>query len=92
MEIRVKVEEYVNQKILALRNNHPGSYDNVSILRMNAMKFLPNFFEKHQVRDRDRNLEFEQNDFMCLGAVHGTNLTSDRICLITALQVVLLVP
>lgn len=49
MEIRVKVEEYVNQKILALRNNHPGSYDNVSILRMNAMKFLPNFFEKHQV-------------------------------------------
>lgn len=49
MEIRVKVEEYVNQKILALRQNHPGSYDNVSILRMNAMKFLPNFFEKHQV-------------------------------------------
>ncbi|GJJ75257.1 tRNA (guanine-N7-)-methyltransferase [Entomortierella parvispora] len=49
MEIRVKVEEYVNQKILALRNNHPGSYDNVSILRMNAMKFLPNFFEKHQL-------------------------------------------
>ncbi|KAF9188391.1 tRNA (guanine-N(7)-)-methyltransferase (tRNA(m7G46)-methyltransferase) [Haplosporangium sp. Z 767] len=48
MEIRVKVEEYVNQKILALRKNHPGSYDNVSILRMNAMKFLPNFFEKHQ--------------------------------------------
>ncbi|KAF8950579.1 tRNA (guanine-N(7)-)-methyltransferase (tRNA(m7G46)-methyltransferase) [Podila verticillata] len=49
MEIRVKVEEYVNQKILALRQNHPGSYDNVSILRMNAMKFLPNFFEKHQL-------------------------------------------
>ncbi|KAF9437418.1 tRNA (guanine-N(7)-)-methyltransferase (tRNA(m7G46)-methyltransferase) [Entomortierella beljakovae] len=49
MEIRVKVEEYVNQKILALRTNHPGSYDNISILRMNAMKFLPNFFEKHQL-------------------------------------------
>ncbi|ORZ16013.1 putative methyltransferase-domain-containing protein [Lobosporangium transversale] len=49
MEIRVKVEEYVNQKILALRKNHPGSYDNISILRMNAMKFLPNFFEKHQL-------------------------------------------
>ncbi|KAF9582799.1 tRNA (guanine-N(7)-)-methyltransferase (tRNA(m7G46)-methyltransferase) [Lunasporangiospora selenospora] len=49
MEIRVKVEEYVNQKILALRKKHPGSYDNASILRMNAMKFLPNFFEKHQL-------------------------------------------
>lgn len=26
------------------------SYGNVSVLRGNAMKFLPNFFEKHQVR------------------------------------------
>ncbi|KAF9162584.1 tRNA (guanine-N(7)-)-methyltransferase (tRNA(m7G46)-methyltransferase) [Actinomortierella ambigua] len=49
MEIRVKVEEYVNQKILALRQNHPGQYENASIIRMNAMKFLPNFFEKHQL-------------------------------------------
>jgi hypothetical protein len=56
MEIRVKVEEYVNQKILALRQNHPGSYDNVSILRMNAMKFLPNFFEKHQVGNKELDL------------------------------------
>ncbi|KAG0228036.1 tRNA (guanine-N(7)-)-methyltransferase (tRNA(m7G46)-methyltransferase) [Actinomortierella wolfii] len=50
MEIRVKVEEYVNQKILALRKNRPGQYENASIIRMNAMKFLPNFFEKHQKR------------------------------------------
>jgi len=75
MEIRVKVEEYVNQKILALRKNHPGSYDNVSILRMNAMKFLPNFFEKHQVHHRvvsncrklaqDRSSNYTRKGYNC---------------------------
>lgn len=57
MEIRAKVEEYVVQKINALRaqNNgekefdQEGSFENVAVLRMNAMKFLPNFFEKGQV-------------------------------------------
>lgn len=49
MEIRLKVEEYVYERIKALRAQHPGQYQNVSIMRMNAMKFLPNFFEKGQV-------------------------------------------
>lgn len=80
MEIRPKVEDYVNQRITALRHNynpdvsastitplnefildkpsdapknepvaanHP--YQNVSVIRMNAMKFMPNFFEKAQL-------------------------------------------
>jgi tRNA (guanine-N7-)-methyltransferase len=49
MEIRVKVEDYVHKRIVALREQHPGKYQNTSIIRMNAMKFLPNFFEKGQV-------------------------------------------
>lgn len=49
MEIRMKVEDYVYERIKALRIQHPGSYQNVSIMRMNAMKFLPNFFEKGQL-------------------------------------------
>lgn len=49
MEIRVKVEAYVDERIKALRIQEPGKYQNVSIIRMNAMKFLPNFFEKAQV-------------------------------------------
>ena len=27
----------------------PGSYNNISVIRANAMKFLPNFFYKHQL-------------------------------------------
>lgn len=56
MEIRVKVEEYVKQRIDALRSQNEdkafdvaGSYQNISVIRMNAMKFLPNFFEKGQL-------------------------------------------
>ncbi|KAI8072411.1 guanine-N-7 methyltransferase [Gongronella butleri] len=51
MEIRTKVQEYVYERIKALRIQHKdaGSYQNVSIMRMNAMKFLPNFFEKAQL-------------------------------------------
>ncbi|KAF7721096.1 tRNA (guanine-N(7)-)-methyltransferase (tRNA(m7G46)-methyltransferase) [Apophysomyces ossiformis] len=49
MEIRTKVEDYVYERIKALRVQQPGSYQNVSIMRMNAMKFLPNFFEKAQL-------------------------------------------
>ncbi|KAJ1979048.1 tRNA (guanine-N(7)-)-methyltransferase (tRNA(m7G46)-methyltransferase) [Dimargaris xerosporica] len=55
MEIRVKVQEYVYQRIQALRaqNEGPegvqGGYQNISIIRMNAMKFLPNFFAKGQL-------------------------------------------
>jgi len=49
MEIRVKVSDYVRDKITALRSNHPGQYNNVACLRANAMKYLPNFFRKGQL-------------------------------------------
>jgi tRNA (guanine-N7-)-methyltransferase len=56
MEIRIKVESYVAKRIDALRvqnahlgHDEAGSYQNVSVMRMNAMKFLPNFFRKAQV-------------------------------------------
>lgn len=44
---------YVEDKIIALRAaaaaTTPGSYQNVAVIRANAMKFLPNFFERGQV-------------------------------------------
>lgn len=49
MEIRVKVSDYVHDRILALRQAHPGQYQNVSIIRTNAMKHLPNYFHKGQL-------------------------------------------
>jgi len=49
LEIRVKVSDYVNDRILALRQTHPGQYQNVSVIRTNAMKHLPNFFRKGQL-------------------------------------------
>ena len=56
MEIRDKVEEYVDRRIKALRdqnaNKKPeeaGSYQNIAVHRINAMRFLPNFFKKGQV-------------------------------------------
>nr|KAJ3420259.1 tRNA (guanine-N(7)-)-methyltransferase (tRNA(m7G46)-methyltransferase) [Polyrhizophydium stewartii] len=55
MEIRLKVEEYVEKRIQTLRaqNKSKGvdeaeSYQNISVIRMNAMKFIPNFFQKGQ--------------------------------------------
>lgn len=50
MEIRVKVSDYVRERIDALRDQHAGQYQNISVIRGNAMKYLPNFFEKAQVR------------------------------------------
>ncbi|KAJ3044465.1 tRNA (guanine-N(7)-)-methyltransferase (tRNA(m7G46)-methyltransferase) [Rhizophlyctis rosea] len=56
MEIRVKVEEYVDKRIQALRtqnaskaHDEAGFYQNISVSRMNAMKFMPNFFKKGQL-------------------------------------------
>lgn len=51
MEIRTQVTEYVDERIKALRIQHAkeGTYQNISVLRANTMKFLPNVFEKHQV-------------------------------------------
>nr|CAG4646513.1 EOG090X0BSB [Macrothrix elegans] len=50
MEIRVKVSEYVQDRIKALRELHPGSYGNAACLRSNAMKYLPCYFEKGQLK------------------------------------------
>ncbi|XP_077240603.1 tRNA (guanine-N-7) methyltransferase [Tasmannia lanceolata] len=49
MELRDKVTEYVKERILALRVAHPGQYENVSVVRTNSMKYIPNFFEKGQL-------------------------------------------
>ncbi|KAF8838611.1 putative methyltransferase [Paxillus ammoniavirescens] len=62
MEIRVQVTQYVQDRIAALRTTSvapvpsPTSlstttphYQNVSVIRANAMKFLPNFFPKHSL-------------------------------------------
>uniref|UniRef100_A0A7G3AP57 tRNA (guanine-N(7)-)-methyltransferase n=1 Tax=Lutzomyia longipalpis TaxID=7200 RepID=A0A7G3AP57_LUTLO len=49
MEIRVKVSDYVMDKIKALRGNNPGTYENVACIRTNAMKYLPNYFHKAQL-------------------------------------------
>ncbi|KAF2447455.1 hypothetical protein P171DRAFT_354269 [Karstenula rhodostoma CBS 690.94] len=46
------VTEYVQEKIRALRsqNAENQAYQNIGCLRANTMKFLPNFFRKHQLR------------------------------------------
>lgn len=49
MEIRVKVSDYVTDRIAALRLHEPGRYQNIACLRSNAMKYLPNYFHKGQV-------------------------------------------
>nr|XP_057911209.1 tRNA (guanine-N(7)-)-methyltransferase [Doryrhamphus excisus] len=49
MEIRVKVSDYVQDRIKALRESKPGSYQNIACIRSNAMKYLPNFFSKGQL-------------------------------------------
>jgi tRNA (guanine-N7-)-methyltransferase len=49
MEIRVQVSQYVQDRVTALRVSSPqtpGGFQNVSIVRANAMKFLPNYFAK----------------------------------------------
>lgn len=49
MELRVKVLDYVLDRVRALREQHPGQYTNISCLRTNAMKYLPNYFRKGQL-------------------------------------------
>ena len=60
MEIRVKVADYVNDRIKALRQQQPGKYQNIAVLRSNAMKYLPNFFEKAQVYRHFLHLTFRR--------------------------------
>ncbi|KAI3425753.1 hypothetical protein D9Q98_007728 [Chlorella vulgaris] len=49
MEIRDKVTEYVRERVVALRKQHPGKYRNCSAARTNAMKFITNYFKKGQL-------------------------------------------
>lgn len=49
LEIRVKVSDYVQDRIRSLRVAEPGRYQNIACLRSNAMKYLPNFFRKGQL-------------------------------------------
>eukprot|EP00118_Oscarella_pearsei_P008406 m.43078 g.43078 ORF g.43078 m.43078 type:complete len:253 (+) comp33409_c0_seq1:61-819(+) len=50
LEIRVKVSDYVREKIDALRTQNPGQYQNIAVIRTNAMKYTPNFFQKAQLK------------------------------------------
>ncbi|KAL6861316.1 hypothetical protein ACP4OV_017016 [Aristida adscensionis] len=49
MELRDKVTEYVKERILALRASNLGQYDNISVVRTNSMKYIPNYFRKSQL-------------------------------------------
>lgn len=51
MEIRVKVSDYVIDRITALRqkNSDTSAYQNIACIRTNAMKYLPNYFKKGQL-------------------------------------------
>lgn len=49
MEIRVKVSDFVVDRIKALRASHPGQYQNVACIRTNTMKYLVNYFQKGQL-------------------------------------------
>lgn len=50
MELRDKVTEYVKERITALRASAgPAGYQNVSVVRTNSMKYVPNYFEKGQL-------------------------------------------
>lgn len=50
MEIRVKVSDYVMDRIRALRAQNANKYQNIACLRTNAMKYLPNYFKKNQIK------------------------------------------
>ncbi|KAK8790911.1 hypothetical protein WA158_005542, partial [Blastocystis sp. Blastoise] len=49
LEIRLKVVEYVHLTIQHLREEYPGEYQNISVLRTNTMKYLMNYIGKGQV-------------------------------------------
>lgn len=49
LEIRFKITEYVRLRIAALRVEHPGKYQNCSVLRSNTMKHMPHFFHKASI-------------------------------------------
>jgi len=50
IEIRVKVSDFVRDRIKAMRDEYPNTYDNIACIRSNAMKYLPNYFHKGQLK------------------------------------------
>lgn len=50
MELLDKVTEYVKERILGLRTTNSGQYQNISVVRTNSMKYIPNYFEKGQLK------------------------------------------
>uniref|UniRef100_A0A7S3GHG2 tRNA (guanine-N(7)-)-methyltransferase n=1 Tax=Palpitomonas bilix TaxID=652834 RepID=A0A7S3GHG2_9EUKA len=50
MEIRDKVCRYVRQRIVSMRKEHDGLFNNASIVRSNAQKHISNFFHKGQLK------------------------------------------
>ena len=50
MEIRLKVSDFVRERIAALREQHPGQYTNISVIRTNSMKYMVNYFHKGQLQ------------------------------------------
>jgi tRNA (guanine-N7-)-methyltransferase len=75
MEIRAKVTEYVRLRIVASRKEHPGSYQNASVLRTNSMKYLPNYFSKQSTK----KLFFCFPDPHFKRKNHGRRIISDRL-------------
>eukprot|EP01102_Stenamoeba_stenopodia_P009713 TRINITY_DN2874_c0_g1_i2.p1 TRINITY_DN2874_c0_g1~~TRINITY_DN2874_c0_g1_i2.p1 ORF type:complete len:170 (+),score=32.19 TRINITY_DN2874_c0_g1_i2:390-899(+) len=50
MEIRLKAVQFVKEKIETLREKQPGQYENISVVQSNAMKYLPAYFRKGQLK------------------------------------------
>lgn len=50
LEIRPKVTEFVRLRIEALRAAHKNEYQNVAVMRSNAMRYLPHLFRKAQIQ------------------------------------------
>jgi tRNA (guanine-N7-)-methyltransferase len=48
-ELSEEDEREMNAQLVRGAGDVPGGYENISVLRSNAMKFLPNFFERGQV-------------------------------------------
>lgn len=53
LELRGKVAAFTRARIRALRAAQPGRFGNVACVRGNAMKHLPHFFRRGQVRPRN---------------------------------------
>jgi tRNA (guanine-N7-)-methyltransferase len=75
MEIRSKVTEYVRLRIMAFRKDHPGQYQNCSVMRTNSMKFLPHYFGKGSLH----KLFFCFPDPHFKRKNHGRRIISERL-------------